>query len=223
MVAYLSGATLSRALILFPLLATLASPPAAAATSRFAGLKGSPDLRSSSALVLDASGNVIYGKDADAVRPIASITKLMTAMVVLDAGLDLNEKITVTQDDRDRWKATGSRLSYGATLTRREMLLLALVSSENRAAAALGRNYPGGRAAFVEQMNAKAAELGMSRSRFADPAGLRKSPPGDGRLLRHPSPRRRSPRDRGNDGRGVEQDRGAQARRDRGGGADRRG
>jgi D-alanyl-D-alanine endopeptidase (penicillin-binding protein 7) len=97
----------------------------------------------------------------------------MTAMVVLDAGLDLNEKITVTQDDRDRWKATGSRLGYGATLTRREMLLLALVSSENRAAAALGRNYPGGRAAFVEQMNAKAAELGMSRSRFVDPAGLR--------------------------------------------------
>jgi D-alanyl-D-alanine endopeptidase (penicillin-binding protein 7) len=173
MVAYLSSIALSRALILVPLLATLASPPATAATSRFTGLKGSPDLRSASALVLDASGNVIYGKDADAVRPIASITKLMTAMVVLDAGLDLNEKITVTQDDRDRWKATGSRLGYGATLTRREMLLLALVSSENRAAAALGRNYPGGRAAFVEQMNAKAAELGMSRSRFVDPAGLR--------------------------------------------------
>lgn len=173
MVAHLPKPALSLALLLLPLSALLVSIPSSAATSRFSNLAGYPDLRSASALVLDASGNVIYGKDVDTVRPIASITKLMTAMVVLDAGLDLDEKISVTEDDRDRWRATGSRLAYGATLTRREMLLLALVSSENRAAAALGRNYPGGTKAFVRQMNAKAAELGMTHSRFADAAGLR--------------------------------------------------
>ncbi len=100
--------------------------------------------------MLDASGNLIYGKDVDTVRPIASITKLMTAMVVLDAGLDLDEKITVSQEDRDAIRMTGSRLQPGATLPRREMLLLALMSSENRAAAALGRTYPGGLQNFVK-------------------------------------------------------------------------
>ena len=109
------------------------------------------------------SGNLIYGKDVDTVRPIASITKLMTAMVVLDAGLDLDEKITVTEEDRDHIRMTGSRLQPGATLPRREMLLLALMSSENRAAAALGRTYPGGMQNFVEQMNNKAASLGMQQ------------------------------------------------------------
>jgi D-alanyl-D-alanine endopeptidase (penicillin-binding protein 7) len=173
MVAYFPNAALSLAFLMIPITALLASAPAAAAASRFSDLKGNPDLRSASALVLDAAGNVIYGKDADTVRPIASITKLMTAMVVLDAGLDLDEKISVTAADRDRVQMTGSRLAEGAALSRRELLLLALMSSENRAAAALGRNYPGGTAAFVAQMNAKAAELGMSRSRFADPAGLR--------------------------------------------------
>ena len=150
----------------------LAVPPAGAAASKFAGLAGNPGLRSASALVLDANGQLIYGKDVDTVRPIASITKLMTAMVVLDAGLDLDERITVTEADRDVVQLTGSRLGYGATLPRREMLLLALMSSENRAAAALGRTYPGGTSRFVEAMNAKAALLGMSRSHFADPAGL---------------------------------------------------
>jgi D-alanyl-D-alanine endopeptidase (penicillin-binding protein 7) len=135
-------------------------------------LKGNPDLRSASAMVVDASGQVIYGKDVDAVRPIASITKLMTAMVVLDAGQDLDEKITVTRADRDTIQMTGSRLDYGATLTRREMILLAVMSSENRAAWALGRNFDGGMTGFVDRMNAKAAELGMSNSHFADPAGL---------------------------------------------------
>ncbi len=100
--------------------------------------------------MLDASGNLIYGKDVDTVRPIASITKLMTAMVVLDAGLDLDEKITVSQEDRDAIRMTGSRLQPGATLPRREMLLLALMSSENRAAAALGRTYPGGLQHFID-------------------------------------------------------------------------
>jgi len=146
--------------------------PTLVQASQFTELQGSPELRSASALVINAEGNVIYGKDIDTVRPIASITKLMTAMVVLDSGLDLNEKITVTKADRDLVQLTGSRLEYGATLPRREMILLAIMSSENRAATALGRNWPGGMTAFVAQMNKKAAQLGMSNSNFADPAGL---------------------------------------------------
>jgi D-alanyl-D-alanine endopeptidase (penicillin-binding protein 7) len=140
--------------------------------SQFTDLDGSPALRSASALVINAEGNVIYGKDIDTVRPIASITKLMTAMVVLDSGLDLTEKITVTKADRDLVQLTGSRLEYGASLSRREMILIAIMSSENRAATALGRNYPGGMTAFVKQMNNKAVSLGMDNSHFADPAGL---------------------------------------------------
>ncbi|WP_116368850.1 D-alanyl-D-alanine endopeptidase [Parahaliea mediterranea] len=154
-------------------LALLCSSAAQAGASKFSGLNGNPGLRSASALILDAEGNIIYGKDTDTVRSIASITKLMTAMVVLDAGLDLNEPITITRDDRDAVRLTGSRLDYGATLPRREMILLAVMSSENRAASALGRNYPGGLGAFVEAMNAKAKSLGMTHSHFADPAGLR--------------------------------------------------
>ena len=150
----------------------LALPPQALA-SRFSGLDGDPQLRSASALVISRDGSVIYGKDADTVRPIASITKLMTAMVIIDSGIDLDEKITVTKADRDRVQLTGSRLEYGATLSRKQMILLAVMSSENRAAAALGRTYPGGLTKFVEQMNLKAVELGMKNSRFADPAGLR--------------------------------------------------
>lgn len=144
-----------------------------AGTSKFTGLSGNPELRSASALVLDNEGNVIYGKDVDTVRPIASITKLMTAMVILDAGIPLDEKITITKDDRDLIRLTGSRLEYGATLTRREMVLLALMSSENRAATALGRTYPGGMDNFIAHMNRKARALGMNNSRFADPAGLK--------------------------------------------------
>ncbi len=140
--------------------------------SQFTDLKGSPKLRSASALVIDAEGEVIYGKDIDTVRPIASITKLMTAMVILDSGLDLNEKITVTKADRDLVQLTGSRLEYGATLPRREMIMLAIMSSENRAATALGRSFPGGTTAFISEMNKKALKLGMTHSHFADPAGL---------------------------------------------------
>ncbi len=143
-----------------------------ATAAQFTGLSGNPGLRSESALVLDPDGNVVYAKDAESVRPIASITKLMTAVVVLDSGLDLDEKITITRDDRDTVQQTGSRLDFGATLNRRELLMLALMSSENRAAAALGRSWPDGRQAFVGAMNRKTAELGMSHSRFADPAGL---------------------------------------------------
>jgi D-alanyl-D-alanine endopeptidase (penicillin-binding protein 7) len=165
--ATLGNATLENATASNAAAAYVAQPG-----SRFVALKGNPGLHSASALVLDAEGNLIYGKDVDTVRPIASITKLMTAMVVLDADLDLNEHITITEEDRDHLRMTGSRLRVGATLPRRDLLLLALMSSENRAAAALGRTYPGGKAEFVEQMNSKAASLDMHRSHFADPAGL---------------------------------------------------
>ncbi|MEH6582283.1 MAG: serine hydrolase [Halioglobus sp.] len=133
-----------------------------------------PGLRSASALVTDSAGNVIYGKDISTVRSIASITKLMTAMVTIDADLNLDEKITITKEDRDLVRLTGSRLDYGAKLSRRELIQLALMSSENRAATALGRSYPGGMKLFVAQMNIKATRLGMSDSNFADPAGLLK-------------------------------------------------
>ena len=130
-------------------------------------------LRSSSALVQDAeTGEVVYGKNAEAVVPIASITKLMTAMVVLDAGQDLDEKITLSREDAVQMKGSRSRLRSGLSLTRGELLLLALMSSENRAAAALGQNYPGGLEAFVDAMNAKAAALQMDESRFVEPTGL---------------------------------------------------
>ena len=146
--------------------------PLLAQAAHFTGLEGNPGLRSASALVINAKGNVIYGKDIDTVRPIASITKLMTAMVILDSGLDLNEKITVTKADRDLVQLTGSRLEYGASLPRREMILIAIMASENRAATALGRTFPGGMTKFVAAMNKKATRLGMSNSHFADPAGL---------------------------------------------------
>jgi len=150
----------------------LTALPVQTQASNFTDLEGSPNLRSASAFVINAEGNVIYGKDIDTVRPIASITKLMTAMVIIDSDLDLNEKITVTKADRDLVQLTGSRLEYGASLPRREMILLAIMSSENRAATALGRNWPGGMTEFVKVMNKKAAQLGMDNSHFADPAGL---------------------------------------------------
>jgi len=143
-----------------------------AQAARFAGLDGDPKLRSASALVTNSQGAVIYGKNIDTVRPIASITKLMTAMVILDSGLSLEEKITVTKADRDLVQLTGSRLEYGASLSRRELILLAIMSSENRAATALGRTWPDGTGAFVAAMNKKAVELGMHSSHFADAAGL---------------------------------------------------
>ena len=143
-----------------------------ATASRFSDLDGDPKLRSASALVISQDGSVIYGKDVDTIRPIASITKLMTAMVIIDSGVSLDEKIAVTKADRDMVQLTGSRLEYGATLSRQQMIMLAVMSSENRAAAALGRTFPGGMNSFVGQMNRKARELGMNDSHFADPAGL---------------------------------------------------
>jgi D-alanyl-D-alanine endopeptidase (penicillin-binding protein 7) len=130
-------------------------------------------LKSSSVLVLDqVSGEVLYGKNPSAVVPIASITKLMTAMVALDARLDPDEHIAVTEDDVDWLKGSSSRLQVGATLTRDEMLRLALMASENRAASALSRAYPGGRPAFVAAMNEKARALGLQGTRFSDSTGL---------------------------------------------------
>ena len=130
-------------------------------------------LQSSAVLVLDhQSGEVLYGKNTQAVVPIASITKLMTAMVVLDANLDPGEKIAITQDDVDWLRGSHSRLRVGAPLTRDELLRLALMASENRAASALGRAYPGGLESFVRAMNLKAQLLGMNGSHFADPTGL---------------------------------------------------
>jgi D-alanyl-D-alanine endopeptidase (penicillin-binding protein 7) len=129
-------------------------------------------LKSAAALVLDQNGAEVYSKHVSEPRPIASITKLMTAMVILDSDLDLQEKIAITKDDRDLIQLTGSRLKYGAALTRKQMLQLALMSSENRAANALARTWPQGKAAFVEAMNKKADALGMQTSHFKDPAGL---------------------------------------------------
>ena len=130
-------------------------------------------LQSSAALVLDQqSGEILYGKNATTIAPIASITKLMTAMVVLDANLDPDEKIQITQDDIDLLRGSHSRLRVGAVLTRDELLRLALMASENRAASALGRSYPGGLDAFVRAMNLKAQLLGMSGSHFDDSTGL---------------------------------------------------
>jgi len=130
-------------------------------------------LRSAVVLVLDASnGETLLARNPDAVTPIASITKLMTAMVVLDAGIDLTRRIAISSDDLDALKGTRSRLRPGSLFTRDELLLLALMASENRAAAALGRTHPGGLAAFIEEMNAKARALGMQDTRFADPTGL---------------------------------------------------
>ncbi len=136
-------------------------------------VNGEPVLASSKAIVLDQeTGEIIYAKNQDAQTPIASVTKLMTAMVVLDSQLPLEEILTVSDDDVDRIKGSSSKLPVGTELTRAEMIHLALMSSENRAAHALGRSYPGGLNAFVAAMNAKARQLGMLNSQFVDPTGL---------------------------------------------------
>jgi D-alanyl-D-alanine endopeptidase (penicillin-binding protein 7) len=132
-----------------------------------------PGLRSASALVIDEThSSVLYSRNADVAAPIASITKLLTALVVADAKLPLDERIQVTPDDRSLHKGAFSRLAIGTTLTRGDLIHLALMASENRAAHALGRSFPGGEGVFVQAMNAKARSLGMTNSHFVDPAGL---------------------------------------------------
>ena len=133
------------------------------------------DLSSASVLVIDDAGQPVYAKGTRVQRPIASITKLMTAMVVLDSGVPLDEPLTILEEDRDLLRHSRSRLRIerAPTLTRGETLAVALMSSDNRAASALGRTtLPGGKPAFVAAMNRKAAALGMTDSRFADPTGL---------------------------------------------------
>jgi serine-type D-Ala-D-Ala endopeptidase (penicillin-binding protein 7) len=132
-----------------------------------------PALRSSAALVLDlTNSSVLYSRRPDIALPIASITKLMTALVVMEAGQPLDEMLMVTGDDRFSGKGSISRLSPGTQLSRGDLMHLALMASENRAAHALGRNYPGGIEACVSAMNAKARELGMMSARFVEPTGL---------------------------------------------------
>lgn len=132
-----------------------------------------PRLGSAIALIYDEQGQrPIFSKNADTVVPIASITKLMTAMVILDANLPLDEPVSIEPEDRDRLKGSRSRMHNGMTLTRGELLKLALMSSENQAAAALARTYPGGTEVVLAIMNAKARELGMDSTQFFDPTGL---------------------------------------------------
>lgn len=143
---------------------------------QLAGLHGAPDpldLKSSVALVIDQdTREVLFKKNEHAVLPIASLTKLMTGVIISGAKLPMDELITITQDDVDTEKHSRSRLQVGTTLTRGELLHLALMSSENRAAHALGRTYPGGLATFVSLMNAKARMLGMHETTYAEPTGL---------------------------------------------------
>ena len=150
--------------------------PAAPSFGQMAGLHGAQDpldLKSSVALVIDQdTREVLFSKNDHAVLPIASLTKLMTGVIISGAKLPMDELITVTQDDVDTEKRSRSRLVVGTTLTRGELLHLALMSSENRAAHALGRTYPGGLATFVSLMNAKAKMLGMRDTSYAEPTGL---------------------------------------------------
>lgn len=132
-----------------------------------------PSLQSTASMVVSQrTGAVLYAKNAEQQTCIASLTKLMTAMVTLDSKAPLAEQITITSDDVDHLRNTASRLAVGTVLTRRELLQLALMSSENRAAAALARSHPGGTAAFVAAMNRKATALGMVHTEFHDATGL---------------------------------------------------
>lgn len=134
---------------------------------------GNPRVQSAGVMVLDpTTGQTLFAKNADQQAPIASITKLMTAMVVLDAKLPLDEAIEITADDIDLVKNTRSRLPIGSHFRRDDLLRLALMASDNRAASALGRNYPGGLPAFVAAMNAKAQALGLTQTHYVDSSGL---------------------------------------------------
>ena len=134
------------------------------------------ELSASVALVLDQDTHeVLFSKNEAAVLPIASITKLMTGLVIADEQLPMSEPITITQEDVDTYKGSSSRLAVGTTLTREELMHLSLMSSENRAAHALGRTFPGGMSHFVQLMNQKARALGMSETRFVEPTGLSSS------------------------------------------------
>ena len=148
-------------------------PAKATKASAVMAASGEPSLKSAGVLVLDpTTGQTLYSKNADEVTPIASITKLMTAMVVLDAKLSLDEPLQITGDDIALIKNTKSRLPIGSYFRRDDLMRLALMASDNRAASALGRNYPGGLPAFVDAMNNKSRELGLTHTRFVDASGL---------------------------------------------------
>lgn len=154
----------------------VAEAPARPSYGQMAGLHQSADpldLKSSVALVMDQdTKEILLDKNAGAVLPIASLTKLMTGLVVVESNLDMNETITIASEDIDTEKGSRSRLKVGTQLTRGELLHLALMSSENRAAHALGRTHPEGMQVFVSKMNDKARQLGMSETRYVEPTGL---------------------------------------------------
>ena len=156
--------------------AVLSDAPAKASFGQMAGLHASNDpldLRSSVALVVDQdTQEILFRKNDQAVLPIASLTKLMTGLVMAEAKLPLHEMLTISQDDVDTEKGSSSRLAVGTTLSRGDLLHLALMSSENRAAHALGRTYPGGLNSFVTRMNERAQSLGMRDTRYVEPTGL---------------------------------------------------
>jgi D-alanyl-D-alanine endopeptidase (penicillin-binding protein 7) len=134
---------------------------------------GEPNVQSTGVLVFDpATGQTLFSKNADTAAPIASITKIMTAMVVLDANLPMDEAIEITTEDIDTFKNSSSRLPIGSHFRRDDLMRLALMASDNRAASSLGRNYPGGLAAFVAAMNEKAKSLGAVNTRYVDSSGL---------------------------------------------------
>jgi D-alanyl-D-alanine endopeptidase (penicillin-binding protein 7) len=135
-----------------------------------------PNVKSSIAMIVhQETGEIIYQKNAYTKSSIASLTKIMTAMVVLDSGINLDEEVKITKADIDRIKRTGSRIPLGARLTRYELLKFALMASDNRAASALSRSYPTGKKGFIDAMNVKAKQLGMFNTVFADPSGLNKN------------------------------------------------
>lgn len=134
---------------------------------------GNPLLQSSGVMVLDATtGQTLFAKNEHHVQSIASITKLMTAMVVLDSGLPLDEAIEITSEDVDTVKNTTSRIPFGSVFRRGDLIRISLVASDNRAASALGRSYPGGLPAFIEAMNARATAMGLNQTHFVDSSGL---------------------------------------------------
>ena len=177
-VVFKNGPPISRTAVLraAALVAAVSSVPARLSFGQRAGLHEALDpleLKSSVALVIDQdTQEVLLNKNGQAVLPIASLTKLMTGVVISSGRLPMDEMITITQDDVDTEKHSGSRLKVGTTLSRGELLHLALMSSENRAAHALGRTYPGGMPVFVKVMNAKAILLGMNGTRYVEPTGL---------------------------------------------------
>lgn len=160
-------------LLSLALLLSVPVAPHALAKNTVATTVAQPEIASGSAMIVDLQTNqVIYSSHPDLVRPVASITKLMTAMVVLDARLPLDENISVDISQTPEMKGIYSRVRLNSEISRKNMLLLALMSSENRAAASLAHHYPGGYHAFIRAMNAKAKALGMSNTHFVEPTGL---------------------------------------------------